>query len=71
MYVNGELAGTDTFSGSGARQLGGSLRIGKRNDGYFVNGLVDGARVYTTTLTLAQIQKLYAEGLKTHQFTQK
>ncbi len=34
-------------------------------------GLIDGVRVYTTTLSLVQIQKLYVEGLKTHTLVKK
>jgi hypothetical protein len=32
-----------------------------------VNGMIDNVRVYSTAISSASIQQLYADGLKTHQ----
>lgn len=38
---------------------------------YFSDGLIDEVRIYSKALTSAEIQKLYVEGLPTHQLAEK
>ncbi len=41
-----------------------TVRIGKRVSGEFFDGIIDEVRIYSQALTLGEIQKHYAEGLK-------
>ena len=61
-YVDGIVkAGSDSV----ASQLG-TNNIGRGNYGYF-NGSVDDVRIYKEAYTQAQVEQLYADGLKIHQ----
>ena len=64
MYINGKLV--DEGPGQNT-VISTNLRFGTRytNSGYF-QGLMDDIRVYEQALSLAEIQKLYAEGAKKH-----
>jgi len=64
LYDNGELK--DTLSYTGIVGVNGETKIGGAGDGYF-NGLIDEVRIYSQALSLAEIQKHYAEGLKRYQ----
>ncbi|MBI2577759.1 MAG: prepilin-type N-terminal cleavage/methylation domain-containing protein [Candidatus Wildermuthbacteria bacterium] len=65
IYMNGKLV--DTGTGESAT-VPSTLKIGTRyNFGQWYNGMLDEVRIYSEALTTAQIQNLYAEGLKTHQ----
>ena len=69
-YANGKLVGTWSLPGS-ICDSSDPLYIGSWvGGGEFFNGKIDDVRIYTTALTLGQIQKLYAEGLPGHQLVQ-
>jgi prepilin-type N-terminal cleavage/methylation domain-containing protein len=44
--------------------LGGNTEVGRSNGAKSWKGYIDGVRIYKEALTSAQIQKLYAEGVK-------
>jgi len=60
IYINGQL---DSTGSVGISTTGGNLLIGVSSV-YWFNGLIDEVRIYGQALTLGQIQKHYAEGLK-------
>ncbi len=64
VYWNGAIVAQGTFVGAMDNVVGDSVKIGQRvNDQYFT-GLIDEVRIYNQALSVAQIQKLYAEGLE-------
>ena len=68
MYIDGRKAriqGIDSGPGP-IVQSSDPLRIGNWSTDTF-SGSIDNVRLYSKVLTVAQIQKLYAEGLKKHQ----
>jgi len=67
LYDNGELK--DTLSYTGIVGVNGETKIGGAGDGYF-NGTIDEVRIYSQALSLAEIQKHYAEGLGRYRLTQ-
>jgi len=70
-YVNGKIvAETDCRSYCITKPSDNNLYIGK---GYTSNfkGYIDNVRIYSRALTSAEIQQLYAEGLKTHRLAEK
>ena len=61
LYVNGSLAGTTT---SMARSNAGSLRLGEAGDSYWnsIEGLLDEVTIWSSELSLANVQTLYNSG---------
>lgn len=73
LYLNGnEVAYTAKTACSGNLSLlygSSNQEIGKDfANAYYFNGFIDEVRIYTEALSSAQIEKLYAEGLKRHTF---
>lgn len=68
LYVNGANVGIYTAGSAPGSFVAGILTIGGAAGGstQIFTGLLDGARVYTGTLTAANIQSLYAAGLREH-----
>ncbi|MCL5011187.1 MAG: LamG domain-containing protein, partial [Patescibacteria group bacterium] len=67
LYIDGKLMGSNnTYS---AKNISGAITLMSRysRDSYFTRGLVDDVRIYSTALTRACVQQLYAQGLETHQ----
>lgn len=69
IYVNGtSVAGT---LASLPNVQNGVLNIGcTDNPGRCLNGQIDNVRIYNSSLTVSQIQKLYTEGVLRHHLTQ-
>ncbi len=73
IYLNGRLAwktATCSIASYNANVLGIGSYLGTAAAAPF-HGNIDDARVYTTTLSLSQIEKLYAEGLPKHSLAMK
>lgn len=65
-YVDGAIVGSTGMSATNLMQ-GMAFRVGNNwNGSAYFNGLIDDVRVYTSNLTLTQIEKMYAEGLVRH-----
>ena len=65
-YIDGRLDKTLAASG-GIVTPGNQVEVGGEvGYGRFTSGLIDGVRVYTTTPTSFEVQKLYAEGKPSH-----
>jgi len=71
VYVNGKYI--KKYSLTSYSNLTTPTRIGASGDGtgYLFRGNIDEVRIYKESLTQAQIQKLYAEGLKEHNLVSK
>ncbi len=69
MYINGNLVDTGTGEPT---SISTNLRLGTRytNSGY-LQGFIDDFRVFKKALGSAEIQRLYVEGLPTHQLAEK
>lgn len=63
IYFDGKLMPAQTLAPSSASMAGG-VSVGW---GTTYEGIVDELRLYSVPLNIAQIDQLYAEGLKTHQ----
>ncbi len=64
LYIDGVNVGSSSYVPSG---FGSYFDIGEIvQSGEYFNGLIDGYRVYTSTLTASEVQKLYAEGKPSH-----
>lgn len=68
-YYDGAVAGSATFVPLGSGWATSS--IGKQSSGSAFPGLIDDVRIYSKNLTAMEVQKLYAEGLKTHLLAEK
>lgn len=64
LYIDGAIIGTDVVD-AGASSFGNFL-VGNDTAGEYFNGLVDEVYAYSISLSLSQVQKLYAEGLASH-----
>jgi prepilin-type N-terminal cleavage/methylation domain-containing protein len=64
-YLNGEFKQQFTIGAITAST--GIFRIGRRSDGYYLNGLIDEARVYGKSLTSFEVKQDYADGLARHE----
>jgi prepilin-type N-terminal cleavage/methylation domain-containing protein len=71
LYLDGNEEDEDTTDKMNFRSVG-SLNIGTfdTNGGWF-HGIIDEVRIYNEPLTLGQIQKHYAEGLKRHKLVEE
>lgn len=70
-YIDGKLDRSIDASGS-ITTYSSYLQIGAEGSyGRFANGMIDNARVYTSALSQAQIQKLYTEELKKHKVARR
>lgn len=68
LYLNGHLKSEDTSVNFGYGTGTKYFRIGMAGGGvYYFNGSIDDLHIYKEAFTQAQIQQLYAEGLKTDQ----
>ena len=68
VYVNGKLIKTFDNVLSTRQSNTNNAMIGRsKTTGEYWDGLLDEVRIYAQALTLGQIQKHYAEGLKNHQ----
>jgi prepilin-type N-terminal cleavage/methylation domain-containing protein len=65
VWVNGSRVAT-TSAPLGSLNNSQNLTMGKGPSGYW-QGMIDDVRIYSRALTASEIQKLYAEGLITHQ----
>lgn len=67
LYVDGKVVATNTANTTGNAVDSSSFKIGNQWDftSYF-NGSIDDARAYGTSLGVAEIEKLYAEGYARH-----
>lgn len=68
LYVNGVLIATTAATGP-IDTVAASVNIGAYSNGssYYFNGLIDEVRIYERALSVTEIQKHFAEGLKKHQ----
>ncbi len=68
IYRNGTLDADNPLTGSITITPGNSFRLGyAAAANHWWNGLIDEVRIYAQALTIGQVQKHYAEGLKKHQ----
>lgn len=67
-YFDGRIAGTANTTAMNVTNLGAPLLIGARNAGasYTFTGSMTMVRIYTGSLSAADVQKIYAEGLPAH-----
>lgn len=63
LYVDGGLDGE--LAATGTNPPGAAFYIG-RDEANFFNGIIDEVKVFNQTLSLTQIQKIYAEGKERH-----
>lgn len=61
VWLNGNIDGTLSVSGTPAIDATAELRLGAVNGDSSLNGYADGFRVYNRALSAAEIQRLYAE----------
>ena len=64
-YANGKYNGETDISGLGSISNTDPLFIGSMTTNYYT-GKIDEVRIYSEALSSAQIQKLYAQGVKRH-----
>ncbi len=60
LYINNTLLGTMTCADSTGLQFG---LLGKRSDGFYLNGQIDNLRIYNRVLTSGERSSLFAEKL--------
>lgn len=76
LYVDGQLAASNNITSEVFEYLSthgytvGGIYYTLNNTDYSPNGLIDDVRVYAQAFTLAEVQKLYAEGLETRKLAQ-
>jgi hypothetical protein len=64
IYINGILDGTKSDITEGNVNINNSpVYIGKRNNGLFLNGLIDQSSVFNTALDSTQVQELFNDGV--------
>lgn len=70
IYLDGQLAGSATYTGTPRLTGGEPIGIGRRNSSYALGsyfeeflGLIDQVRFYTRPLTAQEVDSLYQEGL--------
>ena len=66
IWVNGKKKGpvSNEIIRTASIKNSSSLTIGRSTNGYYFKGLIDEPRIYKQALTVSQIEKIYAEGLK-------
>jgi len=71
LWINGKLDKTNLSWAYPIQVSGYGIIFGSLENIWtdYYKGLIDEVRIYNQALTSAQIQKLYAEGIKTHQLT--
>ena len=66
LHIDGKFIGTSLYRNPTVSN--GVFRAGSsHSSSYYFPGLIDDVQIYSAALPLSMIQKLYAEGLKTHQ----
>jgi len=65
-YIDGVIYGTSGSSSYDMNNFTGNLLIGKYSTSYF-NGLIDNVHIYSTALSVYEIQQHYLAGLEKHQ----
>ena len=74
LYIDGEQKNTSTSTYDDIGASASTMQIGCMKDfdwpgddmGVFFNGLIDDVRIYNSSLTASEIQKIYAEGMERH-----
>lgn len=66
LYIDGKLVSSKDTALTNVRDSANPFTIGRGWSTYFI-GLIDEVRIYGKALTLGEIQKQYAEGLKKHE----
>lgn len=68
LYVNGQEAGSVSGDNDNFNNYTGVLYVGRDHNtaAYYFPGLIDEVRIYEESLTSAQIEKIFVEGLERH-----